>query len=74
MKIWVESCSLKGYLTDGDVKFGIGWYRHSKNHKWFGFTVHFYLLYWLISVNFVNNYKEYDKRINSYTHKKKDKK
>jgi hypothetical protein len=63
MKLWFGYCKL--YSDDwGDVKFGIGWYRHSKNHKWFGFTVALYLLYWRVQANFVDNYKEYDKRIN----------
>lgn len=64
MKIWFEHCRLDGYFEDCDVKFGIGWYRHHKDHKWFGFTIHFYLLHWVVVANYVNNWAEYDKKIN----------
>ena len=66
MKIWFEYCGLNGYLSDdaADVKFGIGWYKHSENHKWRGLTIQLYLFPWLVSINFVNNWVEYDKRIN----------
>lgn len=65
MKIWFEYCGLEGYMMDApEVKFGIGWYKHSKDHKWKGFTIQLYLSPWLVSINFVSNWKEYDKRIN----------
>lgn len=75
MKIWFDYCNLSGYMMDdSNVKLGIGWYNHSSKHKWFGFTIQFYLLYWLIHVNFVDNYAEYDKKINYWKYRKRDKK
>ena len=71
MKIWLSTCDLDCYFEDSNVKFGIGWFRHHKNHKWFGFTFHIYLLYWLVSINYVDNYKEYDKKIH-YKRTKKE--
>jgi hypothetical protein len=68
MKLWFSCCNLKSYLTDDNVKFGLGWYRHHKDHKWFGFSVQFYLYFWLIDFHFVDNWQEYDKKIN---HKRK---
>lgn len=64
MKIWVEKCVLGYYLADCDVKFGIGWYRHHKDHKWKGLTISFYCCYWLLNIHFVSNYKEYVNRMN----------
>jgi hypothetical protein len=65
MKIFFSQCDLRSYMYgDSNVKLGIGWYRHHKDHKWFGLTVEFYLLFWMVNVNFVSNWKEYDKRIN----------
>ena len=66
MKIWVDCCNLGSFLdgTDLYTKLGIGWYRHSKNHKWFGVTIELYLVRWLINIYYVDNYKEYDLRIN----------
>lgn len=72
MRLFFNYCHLNSY-SDSDVKFGIGWYRHFKGHKWFGFSITLYLLTRMITINYVSNYKEYDKRIN---HRKyiKDKK
>jgi hypothetical protein len=67
MKLWFDYCNLSGYMIDdSNVKFGIGWYRHSKDHKWFGLTIQFYMLYWLVNIHFVDNYAEYDKKVNYY--------
>ena len=63
MKIWFSHCRLSDY-TEENVKFGIGWYGHHRDYKWRGFSVHLYLLYFLVTVNIVDNYKEYDKRMN----------
>jgi hypothetical protein len=57
--------------VDGDTKLGIGWYRHHKDHKWFGFTIIFYGLFRRVDVNFVSNYREYDKKINYWKYRKK---
>jgi hypothetical protein len=65
VKIWFDYCGLKGYMDDDShVKLGIGWYGHSPDHKWRGFTIQFYLYRWLVNFTFVDNWKEYDKRIN----------
>ena len=70
MKIWFETCHLDGYFEDSSVKFGIGWYHHHKDHKWKGFTVQFYGFGRVLCMNCVDNYKEYDKRINYRKSKK----
>jgi hypothetical protein len=65
MKIWFEHCNQKYYLDDdSDVKFGIGWYRHSPLHKWRGISIHLYLYFVMISIHMVDNYDEYRKRMN----------
>lgn len=65
MKIWADKCSLQHYLSgDCDVKFGVGWYRHHKDHKWRGLTISFYCYYWLLNIHLVSNYKEYSKKVN----------
>lgn len=65
MKIWTDKCDLKSYFSgDSEVKFGIGWYRHSKDHKWWGLTIQFYMYFYLLQIHFVSNYTEYDKRMN----------
>jgi len=71
MKILFDYCSLKHY-TDGDteVKFGIGWYKHHKSNKWWGFTIQFYFMPWLFNVTYVDNWKEYDKKINYWRHRR----
>lgn len=63
MRIFFNHNTLDSYHNDSCVKFGIGWYRHHKSHKWFGITIELYLLYWVVSGNFVSNYKEYRKRM-----------
>ena len=65
MKLWLDSCRLSGYMdADCDVKLGIGWFRHHKDHKWKGLTIHLYLYVWLVGIHVVDNYKEYNKKIN----------
>jgi hypothetical protein len=73
MKLFFGYCDLRGFFDDNNVKLGIGWYRHSKDHEWWGLTVEFYLIKWYVNCNFVSNYKEYDKRIN-YRHSEEYKK
>ncbi len=48
----------------GDTKLGIGWFRHYKTAKWFGFDLIFYLLFWRVNFTFVSNWLEYDKKVN----------
>lgn len=63
MKIWFDY----NYIyedPDFDMKLGIGWYKHHHSFKWKGLTVKFYLFFWLISVTFVSNWNEYDKKVN----------
>jgi hypothetical protein len=72
MKFWFDQCNLKAYMDgDSQVKLGIGWYRHHKNHKWFGFTIQFYLYFILLNFTYVDNYAEYDKKINYRKYKEK---
>ena len=63
MKVWLSNCDLNSYLDDSNVKFGIGWYKHHRSHKWKGLTIEFYLYKWILMVNMVDNYAEYQKRI-----------
>lgn len=71
MKLWFEYCNLESYLSgDSGPKFGFGWYRHHKHHKWFGITFQVFIYFLLFQVNFVDNYKEYDKRINYRKYRK----
>ena len=69
MKLWFDYCQIFDN-DDSNVKFGIGWYRHAKTHKWWGLTIELYLLRWKVLINYVSNYAEYDKKIN-YRHYKK---
>ena len=64
MKIWFDCCDLDYFFTDSNVKLGIGWYRHFKGHKWWGATIEIYLIRKIVFINFVSNWKEYDKRMN----------
>lgn len=64
MKIWTTKCDLKSYCLDGpDIKLGIGWFRHSPKHKWKGLTINICLYFWLVTINIVDNYQEYQKKI-----------
>lgn len=69
MKIFFGHCQLDRFFDDSNVKLGIGWCKHHKSHKWFGFTVYFYLVRWLAHVNYVSDWKEYDKKINRFGRK-----
>lgn len=70
MKLWFENCSSDYLHEDSNVKFGVGWYRHSKKHKWWGITVELYLFKHVVMVNYVSNWYEYDKKINFKINKK----
>lgn len=63
MKIWFGHCKMC-YDYDNDVKLGIGWFVHHKDHKWKGITFIFYLIFYRVDVTCVDNFKEYDKKIN----------
>ena len=52
------------YMEDNHTKFGIGWYRHHREHKWFGLTVDFYLPFIGFNVTFVSDIVAYNKRMN----------
>lgn len=78
MKILFDYCHLNLKDSDGilyndwgDVKFGIGWLRHSKRNKWFGFDLVLHFYPWRITITFVDNWKEYDKKINSWKYRNK---
>jgi hypothetical protein len=71
VKIFFNYCDLNGYMDYSGVKFGIGWYRHNKDMKWWGLTIEGYLLFWVVQCTFVSNWKEYDKRINHWKYRKK---
>lgn len=71
MKLWFDYCKLYD-LEDNNVKFGIGWYRHHKGHRWWGLTIELYGFGHKFLVHYVDNWAEYDKRINSYKYRKKD--
>ncbi len=60
MKIWLN-CSIK--YEDNDVWLGLGSFKHHKDHKWKGWTLHIYLFKWMISFNYVSNWKEYNNRM-----------
>jgi len=65
MKIFFSWCHL---FDDVDVKLGIDWYRHKcldtkRFPAWKGFTIVFYLIRRQLTVNWVNNYKNYRNRI-----------
>jgi hypothetical protein len=68
MKIWFDYCL--NFTTDSDtpVKLGINWYRHintsRKLKSWFGFTVVMHLFKYTVSVNFVDDFKAYNAKIN----------
>ncbi len=70
MKLLFDRCNLQSYFDDSNVRLGMGWYRHSKDHKWWGITVEFYLLYWMITATFVNDFDAYDRKINYRKYKK----
>ena len=70
MKIWLSHSPLDNFFTDSSVKLGIGWYRHFKGHKWFGLTFEIYLFKWVLFINYVSNWQEYDKKVNYRKYKK----
>lgn len=69
MKLLFDYYSLQHEFKDTNVKFGIGWYRHHTNHPWFGFSVQFYLYFWVFHITYVDNFKAYDERVNYRKHK-----
>jgi hypothetical protein len=64
MRVWLDCNILDHFFDDSSVKLGIGWYRHHPDHRWKGITIHIYLLRWLVSINLVDNWVEYNKKIN----------
>lgn len=70
MKIFFNHCTLDNFFTDSSVKLGIGWYRHFKDYKWWGLTFEFYLLKWVVTVTYVSNWHEYDKKVNYRKYRK----
>lgn len=64
MKLWFDYCLLDIFFDDSNVKFGIGWYKHHKKHKWKGLTIEFYLYKRIVFLNWVSNWAEYDNKIN----------
>ncbi len=67
MKILFDYCRI--FADDwGDVKMGIGWYKHNvegnkKFPGWKGFTLVFYLLRYRINIDWISNYANYRKRM-----------
>jgi len=70
MKLLFDHNQMCDYFEDSNIKFGIGWYRHHKDHPWFGFSLEFYLLYWMFSVTFVSDFDAYDRKINYRKYRK----
>lgn len=64
MRAWFDCNILDFYFDDSNVKFGIGWFRHSKNHPYKGITIEFYLFKYLVHLTIVNNIVEYDNTMN----------
>jgi hypothetical protein len=66
MKALFSYCHLPSFVSDSHVnpKIGFGWYKHHKDNKWRGITVEFYLFKWIFFITFVDNYEEYNKKIN----------
>ena len=60
MRIWFE---WQHNFDDSDVWFGIGGFKHHKDHKWTGYTINLYLLKRLIQFTYVSNWTEYEKKI-----------
>lgn len=69
MRCWFSYCLNYSYDSDTAVDVGVHWYKHKNTHpkykSWFGFTVTFYLLKYLINFTFVNDYNAYDTKINA---------
>ncbi len=64
MKLLFNYCDLRGFMDGAaDVKLGVGWYKHHKDHKWWGFTLEFYLLFCYVNFTYVSDYKAYKKRM-----------
>lgn len=63
MKAWFEF-TYSYLFKEENLYLGFGYYKHGEHHNWKGFTIQFFLFQWVFVFNYVNNYKEYDKRIN----------
>lgn len=58
MKILFDRCY--NYLEDDDdFKLGIGGFKHSKGHPWFGFTFILYLINQKFSITYISNHTIY---------------
>ena len=69
MKLWFDwNCNDNTY-SDSNVKLGIGWYRHHKDHKWWGLSVEIYLFSRYIAIHYVSDYDAYDRKINRRKYK-----
>jgi len=68
MKIWFSYCWNFTSDSDSPVKVGINWYRHintnPKFKSWRGLTVIVHFFKWTYTMNAVDDYDAYDKKIN----------
>lgn len=64
MRAWFDYRILDYYFEDSNVRLGLGWYWHSKNHKYKGLTIEFYLFKYIVSLNIIDNIVEYNNVIN----------
>ena len=80
MKIWMTQCEMWDCDDCGGFKFkiqfAINWYKHatpySKKFKpWKGYTISVLFFKWYITLNYVDDYDAYDKKVNWYAYKLK---
>lgn len=62
MKIWFDWND--NTYSDCNIKLGIGWFRHHEGYNWWGLTVEIYLIKRSMTITYVDNYNEYDRKIN----------
>lgn len=61
MKIWFEYCQSLLFDDHKFIGFGIQLQKHRRK-EWKGVSIYLTILKWTVTINIVNNYKEY-KRI-----------
>lgn len=77
MKIWMTKCQMWDCDDCGGMKFkiqfGLDWYKHAKPNRkfkpWTGYTIALLFFKWYITLNYVDDYDAYDKKINWYKYK-----
>jgi len=78
MKIWFDNCRIwdcdECGLSNFKIQFAINWYRHAKPYSkkfkpWTGYTFCLLFFKWYITLNYVNDFDAYDRKVNHFSYK-----